>query len=138
MLAQLSPEVQRNQNLAAITECVAPVRDDTELSIGVAGEFQGIFVRRTGDLVELYCYDTATQERSCLMPSMDVARPLKLICPYSQAMFLAVFWLEAAPRDVYLAGLGGGAIALVLQHYFGDCRFDGSDIDPNIILAAPK
>lgn len=76
---------------------------------------------------------TSNLVQSCL----DLNDPLYLVSPYSQAAMLGLVW-SGEPRRVYMAGLGGGRIPLVLQHYFPEAIIECTEIDPTLIEVATK
>ena len=127
---------RKSQNLSKILERLKPVREQPDLAKVIIGEFQGIFLRRIGNHLEMYCYDIACQKLSEVMSRVDVTAPLNLISPYAQTMMISAFWKPEAPKNVYIAGFGGGRLAINMQHHFENCRFDGSDIDPNMMRVA--
>ena len=70
------------------------------------------------------------------MSRIDLGNPLNLIGPYSQAVFLSAFWQEQQPKNIYIAGFGGGRLAMLFHHYFPNASIDGTDIDPNVLSVA--
>ncbi len=136
MPAKSSNNLRKQQNLAEILQRLKPVRDDLDLAKVIMGEFQGIFLRRVDNLLEMYCYDHKDKKLSEVMSRVDVTAPVTLISHYAQAMFVSAFWQRRPPCNVYFAGFGGGRLGITTQHHFHNCRFDGSDIDPNMMQVA--
>lgn len=76
--------------------------------------------------------------RSDLIQSeLELTNPLNLCSPYRQAIMLAFIW-HNSPKRIYLAGLGGGRIPLVLHHYFPETIIECTEIDPTIIEVATR
>lgn len=67
---------------------------------------------------------------------LDLNDPLNLVSPYSQAMILGLVWQEK-PKRIYMAGLGGGRIPMVLHHYFPETIIECTEIDSTLIEVAP-
>jgi len=72
-----------------------------------------------------------------IQSEIDVARPLALLEPYTQAMTLALLW-QPRPAAVYMAGLGGGRSPLALHHHFPGCVIDCTEIDPAVVGVARR
>ncbi len=66
---------------------------------------------------------------------LDLNDPLDLVSPYSQAALLGLVWQEK-PQRIYIAGLGGGRIPLVLHHYFPEAFIECTEIDSTLIEVA--
>jgi spermidine synthase len=66
---------------------------------------------------------------------LDLRRPLHLISPYQQAALLGLVWKDK-PQRVYMAGLGGGRLALVLHHYLPQVIIETAEFDPVMIEVA--
>lgn len=68
---------------------------------------------------------------------LDLTDPLHLISPYSQAALMGLAW-KSKPKRVYVIGLGGGRLPLVLHHYLPDLIVETTEIDPLVIEVATK
>ncbi|NET61194.1 MAG: spermine synthase, partial [Symploca sp. SIO2E6] len=68
---------------------------------------------------------------------LDLTNPLNFCSPYRQAMMLALLW-QHTPNRIYIAGLGGGRIPLVLHHYFPEAIIECTDLDPTLIEVATR
>ena len=120
-------------NEQKIRSLLPQLKTDEPLDRVFQSEFQGVFLRQLETTLELYCYDLETRSLSEIMSRIDVANPLHLQAPYSQATFLGAMFLNREPERIYLAGYGGGRLAMLFHHYFMHCKLDGSDIDPNML-----
>lgn len=136
MTALTPPTSWKAANLALINERLKALREAPHFEKIIQGELQGIFLRKLGDVLEMYCYDNDTQKLSNIMSRIDLNNPLNLIGPYSQAVFLSAFWNEPSPNNIYIAGYGGGRLAMLFGHYFPSASLHGSDIDPNVLSVA--
>ncbi len=125
-------------NLKAIHERLAPLRSADKIEEIIQGDIQGVFLHKEQTQLKMYCYDNGTQKLSNIMSRIDLTNPLNLIGPYSQAVFLSAFWQVEAPNNIYIAGFGGGRLAMLFDHYFPIVNIHGSDIDPNIIKVAKE
>lgn len=126
----------KEQNLASILNRLSALRDAKHFEKIIQGKEQGIFLRKLDDVLEMYCFDNDTQQLSNIMSRIDLTNPLNLIGPYSQAVFLSAFWQSKAPENIYIAGFGGGRLAMLYHHFFPLANIYGSDFDPNILSAA--
>lgn len=136
MLAVKQNNNWKEQNLSAILNRVSHLRDAEQVEKIIQGEEQGIFLRKLNDILEMYCFDNETQQLSNIMSRIDLTNPLNLIGPYSQAVFLSAFWQNEYPENIYIAGFGGGRLAMLYEHYFPHAKLYGSDFDPNVLLVA--
>ena len=136
MLAKNNHEKHKAKNLALINERLQALRDAESIEQVFPGELQGVFVRKVEQTLEMYCYDNDTQKLSSIMSRIDLENPLNLMGIYTQVMFLSSLWNEQPPSSVYMAGFGGGRLAMLFHHYFEGIRIDGSDIDSNVITAS--
>ncbi len=138
MLAVKQNTTWKEQNLSAILNRLSTLRDADKVEEIIQGDAQGIFLRKLDDVLEMYCFDNNTQKLSNIMSRIDLTNPLNLIGPYSQAVFLSAFWQDKEPENIYIAGFGGGRLAMVYAHYFPHAKLYGSDYDPNVISVASK
>lgn len=130
--------VWQASNLVSIHERLAPLRSQDTFEKIIQGDLQGIFLRKEADILEMYCYDNDTHKLSNIMSRIDLTNPLRLIANYQQAAFLSSFWQKTPPENIYLAGFGGGCIALLFHHYFQNIIIEGTDIDPNVLAVSNK
>lgn len=128
--------IWKAQNLAAIHERLELLRATDELEQVIPGALQGVFIRKIEQTLEMYCYDNYTQQLSSIMSRINLDKPLHLLGDYTQTMLLSAVWQEEPPTNIYMAGFGGGRLAMLFNHYFEDVRVDGSDIDSNVIAAS--
>lgn len=136
MLAIKQNDTWKEKNLSAILDRLSKLRGAKQVEHVIKGDAQGVFVRKLGDVLELYCFNNDTQKLSNIMSRIDLTNPLYLIGPYSQAVFLSAFWQNKTPRNIYIAGYGGGRLGMVFNHYFPLAEVYGSDFDPNILTVA--
>lgn len=136
MLAIKQNNTWKEQNLSSILNRLSTLRDSTQFEKIIQGAEQGIFLRKLDNVLELYCFDNDTQQLSNIMSRIDLTNPLNLIGPYSQAVFLSAFWQTKAPENIYIAGFGGGRLAMLYDHYFPPAHIFGSDYDPNVLSVA--
>lgn len=138
MKAPSPHSVWQASNLVSIHERLAPLRSQDTFEKIIQGDLQGIFLRKEADILEMYCYDNDTHKLSNIMSRIDLTNPLRLIANYQQAAFLSSFWQKTPPENIYLAGFGGGCIALLFHHYFQNIIIEGTDIDPNVLAVSNK
>lgn len=124
------------ENLANIKGRLFHHLDDKNLAKIIPSEIQGVFVRITDDVMELYCYDPETRNLSDIMSRVSLHNPLDQIAAYSQVMFLSYIWCEISPEKIYIAGFGGGRLAMAFHHHNPIAQIDGSDFDPAILEVA--
>jgi spermidine synthase len=136
LLAIKKDNTWKEQNLSSILNRLSTLRDSTQFEKIIQGAEQGIFLRKLDDVLEMYCFDNDTQQLSNIMSRMDLTNPLNLIGPYSQAVFLSAFWQTKAPENIYIAGFGGGRLAMLYDHYFPHSHIYGSDYDQNVLSVA--
>ncbi len=125
-------------NRAAIKKRLEPLCKAAKMEKIIQGDLQGIFLRKKKDELEMYCYDNETHKLSDIMSRIDLTHPLKLIVPYTQAVFLSAFWQNKEPDNIYIAGFGGGRLAMLFHHYFSGIDIHGADIDPNALTVSKE
>lgn len=96
---------------------------------------QYIKVAKNESTITLGFSDNFNSPPDLIQSEIDLDRPLNLKSPYTQAMMLGLVW-NSTPQRIYLAGLGGGIIPLILHHYFPEVVIDCAEIDPAVIKAA--
>lgn len=136
MLAIKQNNTWKERNLSSILNKLSTLRDAKQFEKIIQGDEQGIFLRKLDDVLEMYCFDNKTQQLSNIMSRIDLTNPLNLIGPYSQAVFLSAFWQTKALENIYIAGFGGGRLAMLYDHYFPHSHIYGSDFDPNVLSVA--
>ncbi len=124
------------KNLTSIHERLKELYEAKPFEQVLPGELQGVFIRKLEQTIEMYCFDNESKQLSSIMSRIDLETPLCLLGHYTQVMFLSAFWRSRSPQSVYMAGYGGGRIAMLLQHYFHNIQIDGTDIDPNVLASA--
>jgi spermidine synthase len=77
----------------------------------------------------------ADDGRQAVESRMDVARPHRLLVPYTQTMFASYLFVPR-PRRVLIVGLGGGSMVRFLEHYDPEVEIDAVEIDPAVIAVA--
>lgn len=68
---------------------------------------------------------------------LNLDNPLYLTAPYNQAFMLALLW-KPQPRRLFMAGVGGGCLPLVLHHHLPDVQIDGAELDEIVLQAAQR
>lgn len=96
---------------------------------------QYIKVTKTKSTITLGFSDHFNSPPNLIQSELDFERPLNLKSPYTQAMMLSLVW-NSTPQRIYMAGLGGGIIPLVLHHYFPEAVIECAEIAPAIIEVA--
>ena len=126
------------QHLAALHARLQPIRD---LSDGtVYTEPSGIHfhvVTKTATSVCFWLVEQTNPSTGVIQSEINLEYPLALVEPYTQAMTLGLLW-QPEPRSVYLAGLGGGRLALVLYHALPDVVIHATEIDPAVVTVARR
>jgi spermidine synthase len=117
---------------------LAPLRDraDGVLSVEPAGPHFVVVIKTKSRLRMLLAEQVAP--RSDLTQShLDLDHPLSLVAPYMQAMMLGLLW-PGVIRRIYVAGLGGGRLPLVLHHHLPEVLIDCAEIEPVVLRAAER
>lgn len=136
MLAVKQNTTLKEQNLSAILKRLSKLREAENVEKIIPGDEQGLFLRKQENTLEMYCFDNETNKLSDIMCRIDLTNPLNLIGTYTQAAFLSAFWQTEEPENIYLAGFGGGRLAMLYDHYFPFSKVYGSDYDPNVLSVA--
>jgi spermidine synthase len=66
---------------------------------------------------------------------MDLTQPDRLVFEYTRMMLGALF-LDPAPRDILIVGLGGGTLPHALEQLLPDADIDVVEIDPAVVRVA--
>jgi len=93
---------------------------------------QYIKVAKNGSTITVGFSDNFNSPPDLIQSELDLDRPLNLKSPYTQAMMLSLVW-NSTPQRIYMAGLGGGIIPLVLHHYFPEAVIECAEIDPAVL-----
>ncbi len=132
----LETRAWQTHNLACINKRLLIHKDNFELAKIIPSQIQGVFVRNHENILELYCYEPNSRQLSDIMSRIDLEAPLTLISPYTQVLFLSACWSTNPPRHIYMAGVGGGRMAMLFHHCFPELMIDGSDIDPAMLTVS--
>ncbi len=125
-------------NRQAIMDRIRPLQaepDDT-LYAEIHGAHVVAVTKGEGN-VRLWLLDPQQPDSGVVQSEMSLDDPLSLFDDYTQAALLGLLW-QPTPRRVYVAGLGGGCVPLVLHHYFPDVVIDCSEIEPAVIDMATR
>jgi spermidine synthase len=101
----------------------------------VKSEFSHIRVRRHEDVRTLLFVNEHGQE--VIESQVDLARPHRLLLPYTQYMFVSYLFSPQQQRAL-VVGLGGGGMIHFVQHFDPRLQLDVVEIDPMIIQVADK
>jgi len=123
----------QQRNLAAITGCVAFLRDLPDGTVHECpGSMHNLLVRKIGTRLELMFLGGQSRE---VISDFDFANPLDLYAGFTQVMTLGLLW-QPEPSRVYVLGFGAGRVPMVLHHYFPHVRIESTDIDPDVVDVA--
>ena len=124
------------QNLAAINERLQPLRQlkDGTLYVEPSG-IHFLVIIKDGPSISFLLVEQTDPTSGVVQSEINIDQPLLLMEPYTQAMLLSLIW-KPQPARVYMAGLGGGRVPLLLHHYIPTSVIDCTDIDPAIITVA--
>lgn len=126
------------QNLDAIHARLRPLRSMQDGAIYV--EASGIHfnvVLKEGSSLRFMLVEQSNPNTGVVQSEIDIDQPLLLMEPYTQAMLLSLLW-RPQPERVYMAGLGGGRVPLLIHHYVPGASIDCTDIDPSIVKIAQE
>lgn len=125
-------------NRQAIMERLQPFQDaeDGTLYAELHGPYFIIVTKGEGNL-RLWLLDPQQPDSGVMQSEMCLADPLALYDDYTQAALLGLLW-QPEPQRVYVAGLGGGCVPLVLHHYFPQIQIDCTEIEPAMIEMATR
>lgn len=96
-----------------------------------------IMVEKAKSLIRLALVGQVTLSSDLVQSELDFENPLNLVSRVSQAMMLGLAW-NNNPKHIYMIGLGGGRLPLVLHHYFPNAKIECTEIDPTLIEIATK
>ena len=124
------------KNRQAILERLRPWQDaeDGTLYAELHGAYFIIVSKGEGNL-RLWLLDPQQPDSGVMQSEMRLDDPLALYDDYTQAALLGLLW-QPQPQRVYVAGLGGGCVPLVLHHYFPEVMVACTEIEPAMIEMA--
>lgn len=125
-------------NRQAIMARLQPWQDAEEgtLYAEMHGAYFVIVTKSEGNL-RLWLLDPQQPDSGVMQSEMRLDDPLALFDDYTQAALLGLLW-QPEPRRVYVAGLGGGCVPLLLHHYFPQVVIDCTEIEPAMIEMATR
>lgn len=125
-------------NRQAILDRLRPLQEaeDGTLYAELHGAYFIIVTKHEGNL-RLWLLDPQQPDSGVMQSEMRLADPLALYDDYTQAAMLGLLW-QPQPQRVYVAGLGGGCVPLVLHHYFPEVVVDCTEIEPAMIEMATR
>jgi spermidine synthase len=124
------------QNLEAIHARLQPISklpDGTVYTVPSGIHFH--VVTKEGSALRFWLVEQTDPSTGVIQSEIDLDQPLLLMEPYTQAMLLSLIW-RPQPTRVYMAGLGGGRVPLLMHHYVPTAHIDCTDIDPDIVKIA--
>jgi spermidine synthase len=137
-MAEPTPTDWQREHLRALEERLAPLR---ALPDGPVERFDTplhqIEIRKQEGQLLFFFRDRSSGELAGPMSRLDLARPLLLLAPYTQAALLTLAW-HPEPRRVCLLGLAGGRVSLVLYHTLPQTILYNVDIDPAVSTIAER
>ncbi|MCC6458393.1 MAG: fused MFS/spermidine synthase [Caldilineaceae bacterium] len=133
-----TPNDWQQQNLEAIYARLQPLRELKEGTIYTepSGIHFHVIIKSDSSLCFLLIEQT-DPDTGVIQSEIDLDQPLRLMESYTQAMLLGLIW-HPQPSRVYMAGLGGGRVPLLLHHYLPTLQLDCTDIDPAIVEIAKQ
>ncbi len=125
-------------NRAAITERLNWLRDqpDGTLCREPVGD-QFVVVTKTRSHIRLLLVQEVSDDTDLIQSRLDLRDPLHLPSTYSQAVMLGLAW-NSRPGRIYVVGLGGGRIPMVLHHYLPHAYIECAEIEAKILKLACK
>ena len=126
------------KNRLAILDRLQPWQDaeDGTLYAELHGAYFIIVSKGEGNL-RLWLLDPQQPDSGVMQSEMRLDDPLALYDDYTQAALLGILW-QPQPQRVYVAGLGGGCVPLVLHHYFPAVVVECTEIEPAMIEMATR
>lgn len=124
------------QNWARIEQRIAELRaqdDDTLFTEWWEGHF--VVLTKSDEQVRLWLLDESAANTSWVQSILDLEDPLYLALGYTQAMLLSLAW-QPEPQRIFVSGLGGGSLPMLLHHHLPQVRIDCVEISPVIVEAA--
>ena len=119
----------QENNLNSILGRLKPLKSEPDgIIYQEATAFHDLIVEKFGPRINLI-FETDNPDRFSIESRIDINRPLHLLSTYTQIMMLSLVW-RAQPNRVYMIGLGGGRMAMVLHHYLPEVVIECTEIDP--------
>lgn len=122
--------------LASCTQSSAPTEREllggTTL-VQVKTPYSSAMVREKGSVRSLYFVEPSGL--AVRQTSIDMARPGRLLVPYTRTMFASLLFKNPQER-VLIVGLGGGSMVRFLNHHLPRTQVDAVEIDPEIVKIA--
>ncbi len=132
--SQLAPE--EDARYAALLQRLQRIRsmeDGTLLMEPVGIHFH--VLTKEESMVRFWLVEQNDTDTGVIQSEIDLDDPLAMQEAYTQAMLLTLAW-KPEPRAVYMAGVGGGRVALALHHFFPEAEIYCSEIEPEIVEIA--
>lgn len=123
------------ENLARIERHLSEIRaqeDDTLFTEWWNGHF--VVLTHADGYLRLWMMEEEVANTTWVQSVLDLEDPLHLVLNYTQAMLLTLAW-QPDPRRVFVSGLGGGSLPLVLHHHFPNLVLDCVEISPAVVEA---
>lgn len=126
------PTDWQREHLRALEQRLAPLRALPDGLLQRADTpLHQIEIHKQEGQILFFFRDRASGALAGPMSRLELARPLLLTAPYTQAALLTLAW-HPAPRQVCLLGLAGGRISLLLYHCLPQTILYNVDIDPAV------
>ncbi len=123
------------QNLERIHRQLAGVRaqeDETLFTEWWAGHF--VVLTKSEDQLRLWLLEEELASTTWVQSILQLNDPLRLVLGYTQAMLLALIW-QPDPKRIFVSGLGGGSLPLIMHHHFPTVSIDCVEISPAVVEA---
>ncbi len=126
----------RDTRYAALLERLQPIRDleDGTLLCEPVGIHFHVLTKEES-MVRFWLVEQNEPDTGVIQSEIDLDDPLAMQEAYTQALLLSLAW-KPDPANIYMAGLGGGRVALALHHFFPDTHLFCSEIEPEIVELA--
>lgn len=121
------------ERIASRLLSVSQAEDDTLFTEEWNGHF--VVVTKEGNALRLWLIDQAADDTDWVQSILHLNEPLYLPMSYTQAMMLALIW-QPHPRRIFVSGLGGGGLAVVLHHHLWRSRLECVELSPAVVAAA--
>ncbi|MCC6169198.1 MAG: fused MFS/spermidine synthase [Caldilineaceae bacterium] len=121
---------------AALLARLRPIRamEDGTLHMEPVGIHFHVLTKEES-MVRFWLVEQNNADTGVIQSEIDLDDPLALQEAYTQAMLLTLAW-QPEPRAVYMAGVGGGRVALALHHFFPEAELYCAEIEPEIVEIA--
>ena len=128
----------QTHNLEAIKQRISWLHKQPDgIIFSLPSNIHLITIKKFKYILQLVLIEKVTEHTNWTQSILNLDQPLYLSLQYTQAMMLGLIW-NSHPKKVYMAGLGGGSIALFLHHYFPEVMIECAEIDPNMLEVARK